>query len=368
MAGPPNAILAINSLDRFSRQGQTVDQSLDRLYFNEPPPSNNFTLQSGGAFIYGYIDKIVVSAIQLQYNCPTIVPSVPFGDGQQNNSSTAGNDYLIIAYTYIDPSTSEFVRSFVDVTIPYGFYNPDEIAAVLTLAISTTDINTLAPNFEVTYSNVNGATGGGNGGFNFDAGDNDVTFRFWFPFVGQVILDSLGVPLPPEQQPYYSRAYARCLRLLGMTFQNSAANQVGSVDQGSTSIINFLYTPYVDIISETLTKFQNIKDTDTSPNKLNSIIARIYLSGGGSAQALTGDGYPLGSAPFTIVQDLNSPKIIRWSPAEAVYNIDFQVRDSYGDLLFNEALYSDQIPFITVSYNYSTEFQMTLLCSEKKTR
>ena len=365
MAGPPNAILAINSLDRFSKQGQKVDTSLLDQYFNRPPYSNSFTLQSGGAFIYGYMDKIVVSAVQLQYNCPTIVPSVLQGDPQINNSSTAGNDQMIIAYRWLESTSPDVYNvEFIQQTLPFGFYNPNELAAVMQSIILTTNLGNLCPNFTVTYNK----TISDQGGFNFDVGVNSFDVGVWFPAPGSTLYIPGDLPPnPTPEQPFYNAAYNRFLRLVGMTIENSDVTQEGYTNMQSTDIISFLYTPYVDIISEVLTKFQNIKDTDSSANKLNSIIARIYLSGGGGAQTLTPDGFPLGSAPFTIVQDLNSPKIIRWSPAESVYNIDFTLRDSYGDLLFTNAKYTND-ENITLEYGFSTEFQMTLLCSEKKMR
>ena len=355
MAGPPNSILAINSLDRFSRQNQTIENSLAAQYFSEGQPCNNFTLQSGGAFIYGYMEKMVVSAVQLQYNIPTIVPSVRPGDQQVTNSSTAGNDTLIIAYRWLSTPPDTYSTAFSYIYIPFGFYTPRELAAILEAVIDADELGTLSSNFTVKYYNNNGQEGPG--GFEFDVGENDNELTIWFPAPQSFI----GFDLP-----VYTRAYNRCLRLLGMTFNNDDLAQVGREKQYSSSTIDFLYTPYIDIISETLTKFQNIKDTDTSPNKLNSIIARIYLAGGGGAQPLTATGTPLGAIPFTIVQDLNTPKIIRWSPQEAVYNIDFQLRDSYGDLIFVNAVFIPGGEQPTVVYQYNTEFQMTLLCSESE--
>ena len=87
--------------------------------------------------------------------------------------------------------------------------------------------------------------------------------------------------------------------------------------------------------SETLTSFE-----------LNSAApASITTSSSGTVSGIKA----LGSEPFVVTADLNSPKIIRWSPDVAVPNIDFQLRDCYGDL----------IPDI-----FPTEFQMTLLCVE----
>jgi hypothetical protein len=50
--------------------------------------------------------------------------------------------------------------------------------------------------------------------------------------------------------------------------------------------------------------------------------------------------------------DLNSPKVIQWTPDVAVPSIDFQLLDQYGEFIQGG------------DYGFSTEFQMTLLCAE----
>jgi hypothetical protein len=109
-----------------------------------------------------------------------------------------------------------------------------------------------------------------------------------------------------------------------------------------------MYTPYIDIYSDTLTNYQRVKDTDTTIKNTKGLIARIYLSGVGNPQTSIGSS-ALGSAPFIMTADLNSPKVIRWTPDVTVTTIDIQVKDQYGDLL----------PGYDTGYN--TEFQMTIL-------
>jgi hypothetical protein len=83
----------------------------------------------------------------------------------------------------------------------------------------------------------------------------------------------------------------------------------------------------------------------------------VYLSQGTPNQLAN---IPLGSSPFTVVQDMNSPKVIRWNRDEAVNSLDFQLRDQYGDLIFFSNFQNNQ--FEQTFYN--TEFQMTVLCTE----
>jgi hypothetical protein len=311
--GVPNAILAINSLDRYIRvlggnANQPFSAYLVGQYFGRRPYSNNFTITSPGALIYGYINRIVISQIQIQYNVPTVIIDL--------------NDRFFIGVG--DPAADDKY----DVSIPYGYYTPDELAAQL-----QTQINAVpqlgALTFTVFYNPRDG--------FLFDA-----TANFYFPDLNQI-------ETTPGETAESVTTVLKTYRLLGMNFQNSFPE----TQQYSRVIPNFLYTPYIDFYSDVLTNYQNMKDTNTSVAKPKGLIARVYLSGNGNLQDQTAT-MALGSAPFVVTADMNSPKIIRWSPDVAVPSIDFQLRDCYGDLL----------PTSPDTDALSTEFQMTLLCVE----
>jgi hypothetical protein len=309
--GAPNAILAINSLDRYiavidGRADQPVSTYLEKQYTGGPPFSNDFTISSPGALIYGYINRIVVSQIQVQYNIPTVINNL--------------NDRFLIA---------DITNTLYPVPIPYGYYTPDELATQL-----QTQINAVpalgALNFTVFYNPRDG--------FLFDA-----TADFYFPSLIQIRAE------PGETDQTVTTAL-KAYRLLGI----NQGNSFPETQQYSRVIPNFLYTPYIDFYSDILTNYQNIKDTNTSVAKPKGLIARVYLSGNGSLQDQTGTT-ALGSAPFVVTADMNSPKVIRWTRDVAVPSIDFQLRDCYGDL----------IPTTPTTDALSTEFQMTLLCVEE---
>jgi hypothetical protein len=366
------AILAVSSLDRFTRadlqrirnpsfnaqapisptnpQYITVsnsailkDESLEAIYNGYTgtgnkiiysTPVNNFTIPSPGALIYGYIKDIAISQVQMEYKIPTVVPTTSLYDG---TTVTPGND------TFYMVNTSRNPILYQAITIPYGFYNATELAQMLTTLLDT--IYAVGnPNFLVSYLSSGGQvpvdpTVNGNC-FLFASNNGD---EFYFP--DRVDLELAGgITLTDLQWRNLLRTY----RLLGITSQNgfSFPNRVLQQCLSPT----FLYTSYIDICSQNLTKYQKIKDTDTSVYKRDSILARIYLSGVGlpdPTTATTG----VGCQPFILTSDLNTPKIIRWSQAESVYQLDFQVYDQFGDELFWD-------------HEYPTEFQMTLLCTE----
>lgn len=314
--GVPNAILAINSLDRYiyyldSNNNQPFQNIILDQYEQNEPYSNDFTIPSPGALIYGYINRIVISQIQLQYCIPTVIPN--------------RNDRFFIGVG-VNPPLGPGVK--YPVTIPYGFYTPDEMAVMLTTQINNVpQLGVLA--FVVTYNAADG--------FVFDAiGD------FYFPTYARI-------RTTPGESLESAFVVLKTYKMLGITIDNQDEDD----QQISLSIPNFLYTPYIDFFSDILTNYQNMKDTNSSIAKPKGLIARVYLSGNGSLQSQS-QTMALGSAPFVVTADMNSPKIIKWTPDVAVNAIDFQLRDCYGDL----------IPAGPENGAFSTEFQMTLLCVE----
>lgn len=313
------AILAINSLDRYSvatgnNQSQLYGIPLILQYNNDGQPCNDFKIISGGALIYGYIKKIQISQTQLFYNIPTV----------------NARNYLII----IESPSLPVVNYAIE--IPFGFWTPNELAGQIELLIRQINAAPFDENFTVTYD--------ANNGFVFKTNTVD-TFNFL----------NATAPANANLPASFINTLLKAYRLIGMDIQNS----VPATIQISTYTPIFLYTSYIDIISETLTKYQKVKDTDSSPQKQGSIVSRIYLAGTGSPQiAAENNVDALGSRPFTVVQDMNYCKTVQWSKDEAVNSLDFQLKDQYGDLIYFGEQGQRNI--------YNTEFQMTLLCIEEQ--
>jgi hypothetical protein len=363
MAGRPNAILAISSTDRYikntntgtaidpntgqiitvTQNNQPTSNFLQTQFLGEAPYSNDFSITAPNALINGYIDKIVVSQIQLQYYLPTVIPG--------------SNDTLFI---FLEESPSSNIYDEFDVSIPYGFYSPVELAAILQIRLNADTGST----FTVSYSET--SISGGYVGYNITN-----TQGKKFCFAG---LDYLN----DNYEQGVVNTTLKTYRLFGMNTTNASDDILSpgfkaQLSQGSSLAPVFLYTPYIDIYSDALTNYQNLKDADSSTSKRKGLLARIYLSGVGSPQ-FTSDTYidpntgatvslsdALGSKPFLLTYDLNTPKIIQWTDQTAINSLDFQMRDCYGDLLFVRT----EEPVIGYAQEvYNTEFQMTLLCIE----
>jgi len=334
----PNAILAISSTDRYTsytagNANQPTSDTLIAQYEGLGPFSNNFSITAPNALINGYIEKIIISQIQLQYYLPTVIPG--------------SNDTLLISVESSNGSGS-FIQ--YTVSLPYGFYTPFELAALLEVYLNQDVYGVDEGFFEVKYAQDQRANPPllSNVGFTITLTDDAKRFRIVPP-------TSLTVPANVSIE-----TILKTYKLFGFTINNSIPNQ----EQYSWFAPVFLYTPYIDIYSDALTNYQRLKDTDSSTIRRKGLISRLYLSGVGSPQVTTdADVYngALGSEPFVLTYDLNSPKVINWSPDTAVNSLDFQLRDCYGDLLFT----------IVPTYQpgtsgevFNTEFQMTLLCIE----
>jgi len=358
----PTAILAINSLDRYNAnqgaggQPASFAESLDKQYNRTGQPCNNFQVGGFGALIYGYVKKIQVSQIQLQYNVPTVIPG--------------RNSVFLISSVGLNPP---YLVTTVEIVIPYGYYTPAELAALVEIQL-TSAAEELFPGYEPPppplpdpFVPPIAVT--------FQAEFND------FVFVCTLLNFIIYFPDIPGILSYYGSAGQRLVptilkgyRLLGIDIANAEPKR--SHESGVNP--EFLYTPYVDIFSTALTKYQKVKDNTTNATGEQTIVARIYLSGAGVPQntggetvfqttlsgnpvPITNAAYPLGSRPFAVTQDCNTPKVVRWSKDETVYALDFQLRDQYGDLLFCQF---NQNPDNIANEIFYTEFQMTLMCIE----
>jgi len=350
MAQQPNAILAISSTDRYitSTSGnvnQPTQNTILAQYFNRPPYSNDFSIEAPGALMNGYIDKIIISQIQVQYNVPTIIPKV--------------NDKFLIA---IETGAGTSVYSLLSIRIPYGFYTGEEIAAIIDLKLN--EYPPLSGQFSVTYSQLV---------YSFVC---EASNRFFFPSPDYILSETT---IYTESD---IEGFLKAYRYLGVTL----ANAIPNTKHISSSSVQFIYSPYIDIYSDALTNYQALKDTNTSTSRRKGLIARMYLSGVGNPQLTSqaqtsagnltfsyngeegtgtiqttyANGAAFGTSPFTITLDLNSPKIVNWTPDTAINTLDFQMRDCYGELLF--CALPGTTPNQTEVYN--TEWQMTLLCVE----
>lgn len=126
-------------------------------------------------------------------------------------------------------------------------------------------------------------------------------------------------------------------------------SEVGGVDTPVTflfgSYASMQYTPYIDIVSQLLTKNQNVSDNSSAKRSTGSKLARIYLANeqivpreivmsfnvGGNL--VTSFDNAIGVTSFAFRKEFQTPKQIQWNFTENIDVVDLQVLDSRGNTL-----------------------------------
>ena len=286
---PAYAYLLIDSKDRYSTAQQQVLGNV---------PANDFHIQRGNALLYGYFTRLAITQVLFDWKLPTIVGGK--------------NDTILIYNSDADVSGQ--------IIIPPGFYTPQALAAELQTLIQN-EAPLGLPGMTVQYSSLNG-------GFVFESNGDD--WYFQDPTLSGITVND------PALQTTVLRTYAT----IGVTATNLGPPNADQI----LAPPNMIYSRYVDIVSKEMTKYQNVKDNDTSPqNQLSQVVVRLYTTPPnsfiptgfvpGAPPNAVDDTTALGDRQFTICVDYNTPKHIKWNPNEALYNTDFQVYDEFGELL-----------------------------------
>ena len=247
--------------------------------------------------LYGYFTRLAITQIQFFWNLPTII-------GGYNDE---------FSVTVVGTGAGNYT-----ININQEFYTPDGLAAAIQAALV---LAAPAANFTCVFVPQDRA-------FNIQTGAGS-TFQ-------------LNAPVGNAQN--------RCFITCGF-FPNAVTN-----DQ-VFGIPTMLASRFIDIVSANLTKYQRVKDSTTlqSPT-ISNIIARVYPAAPNTRvplldQTALRDSDSIGSNPFVLCIDYNTPKHIKWSPDEALANFDLQLRDDFGEL----------VPW---SPSAGCEYQLTILASE----
>jgi hypothetical protein len=309
---PASAYLFIDSQDRFqiSSLGPSADINTVLVALqtgNARPALNNFIIQKRQPFLSGYFTRLAVTECRFEYNSPNVNP--------RNNK--------IVFY---DSAAVEHV-----ITVPEGFYTPDELAAeldtLLTAAIP-------GQTWQVDYTKDCQFEIESDENFQISPGDNWAT-------VDQMLRS-----------------------LFFMMNFNLADNYNPALVQTGSPFPSMTYTRYIDICSRQLTQYQKVKDNSTRENQVPGVLCRLYL-GNYTTEGL-GDGgttanlYFPGCRPCVLSRIFNVPKYASWNPGAFIDQIDIELRDDIGNLLY---IGGELVEGQNAIYN-NNEFQLTLHASE----
>jgi len=334
---PQSAELHVNSLDRYTST-PTQTQTLVQLAADvlKVPSDYNYSATDcviqapGRSMLYGYFNRVAITEMQLFIRIPTIISGV--------------NDQFVLSVSLT--GASPFVSQTF--TVPPGYYTPSLLAVALQTLIRANATNlTTAASFTVTAPTTPAtipASGAIQTGFNFSTATTD-TIIFAPPPNGLTRSEQLRI------WKFY--------RLIG----TNSLSFVGTPAFIPTATIatfspNFLPTDYIDVVSKALTNYKDVKDSNTNQQAPQGVLARIYLTDYAVNAASTTTSYSdpnaVGGAPFSFTKKWSSPNWSQWSPNQAINQLDFQLLDMWGDILY----------WTNVTSCANTEWQMTIVASE----
>lgn len=344
---PSQALLCVDSADgeQYNAQGFRIDtNSPSDIYINRQRP-----------LLAGYLTRIELTEINFQWYIPNV--------NETNNTLT------LALYTALGA-----VQEYVRLTIPRGFYTAAELArAVKTALNASAGGGALAMTYNVLIGGLDPNTGTANTTQTCSSAEFLITRTGgtgFFRIVPFNLSSSVsGLPVLADD----------LTNMMGLTPSN-AAGLSAYYSSIQSSYASMLYTPYIDIVSNLLTKNQNVQDGDTAKFTTASKLARVYFANndwtprvvtitydGSGAYASSTDN-SLGCVECALRREFQTPKVIQWNSTENVDIIDLQLRDYRGNLLPIEFLTPAQVvpaPGQVFQINANTaDFQFTLMATE----
>ena len=269
---PASAFFCIDSFDR----NQPVDVS--GALVGKIQPINNFVIQKGQTFMSGFFNRIGVTEIRFPYGVPNV---------NARNNNILFEDSAAVVHT---------------ITIDEGFYTPVELAAALQAQL-VADI--AGQTWTVAYTDTTST-------FTITSNANFAVYPF------------------PYSNPRRT--------LKGLFHMLNGQTSLPALTWTTSPMPNMQYTAYVDICSRTLTQMQPTKDNSTRETQSPGLITRLYLNNYSSEGVGDGDTsaviYWPGCRPALVYRLFNVPKMSAWQPGQFIDQVDIQLYDDVGELLY----------------------------------
>lgn len=317
---PSTALLCVNSADAevFAKvTGERLDNNYpSRVYIN-----------NGRPLMFGYMTRVALTEVNLQWDTPNVNPN---------------NNTITISVFNTTRNTTRLLRT----TLATGWYEPTELATALEAQLNAD---------WATYLNV-------------------VTGSPWEVSVNAKTLSisiTANDPAAPGDFDEFTFSIIPCAQknnglpvlnmdltdMLGLTPSSAGIQYWSTVIGGYAS---YQYTPFVDIVSNLLTKNQNVADGDTSKQVVTSKLARLYLSNE-DIIARTEDNI-IGVRPFVFRREFESPKQIQWNTTENVDVIDISVLDYKGNPVYIKPIFTETGTIETIGN--TADFMFTVQVTE----
>ena len=291
-------------------------------------PWNDFRIQKRQSILNAFSRRI--QPVEIRF--PWFIPNIT----KYNN---------VLTFTFTGLGTFDVTIPLYDNNNQYlGFYTPAEIVTALNSGLGA--IPGLAPDTPVVA---------------YDSAT--MTYSITNPVGSPYPMYIWSTPNPGQVSTQQFFSTPSLFRTLGFSYQQ----QLG-IPTGAGAIIQSLptmssYTDYVDICSDKLMYYTDVKDGSSSDRASStSVIIRLYASDEVSIPPVTA-GIPITCAPFMIHRQFKNAKSIKWDPEAVIDWLDMRIYDMYGNLV--------PLPLTRTSSTSNTtypgaypDFQITLLASE----
>jgi hypothetical protein len=299
----------------------------------------------------GFIKRLALTEVNMEWNVPNV--------NSYNNKFAIGLTSSDISNG--DPDVATVNEIILRVEIATGFYTPTELALELQTKL----------NADLSSANVlvGGAT-------------EELKVIVEPKTLYITLVADLGTSLGEFFVPYESVApftkvdTANCTMYEMLGFGSLLTSSSLSPSSGSAryeiygNYASYLYTRYIDITSENLTKKQEVKDSSTQPPEIgaSNLLARLYVAPPGLSESrfdISGSGCNIvGTRPFILYKEYNTPKYIYWDAREFINLIDIKVYDDKGRPIYEQVEQLDINAGAGYSAGNTAEFQLTILASE----
>lgn len=367
---PSVALLTVNTDDGFQYTQQTNE-------LIEGPNPVNLRINNGRTILAGYQRRLALTETQIQWNVPNV---------------NTNNCYLTIQLKDLSGNTLKYARIIMDV----GYYSPANLIRLLEKAINLnpdlsgvfTPLGVTAPFFNVFLADEVGTpviSASHTGAATLTTNIPRVGIALSTAAINANVRFNLVSSTAEQSVTGKQKMPNDLLDMLGWT---TSTGGVKSYTAYLGSFASFQYTPYIDIVSQTLTKNQKVSDADTSKNNQPSKLARIYFSNeniskfyaeatyDASGVMIGFDDNVIGTTPFQFRREFKFPKQIAWNIRQMIDYIELQLLDYRGQFLpinyrtkdVEEIDPATGSPYSPVRYEHEVpnfaEFHLTLMASE----
>lgn len=341
---PTDAYLVVDSADRASSSSSTGITSFVPI----TQPYNNFRLQKPENLVQGGFTRLQLTEVRMPYAIPNV--------NDRNNS------FWVVVRT----STGD-VKALISLPVQPVSVSGATIAAAVQAVLNASPVvgGALGITWSVVYYPDSP------GGLGYQASGFSISF-----LTTATVLDFALYPVEPllnypnAPVPISSVNVKSLLDVMGYlptsnwAYNTSLSNtDVGILNDKNSAYAPLSYTKYIDITSNKLTYYANVKDGSTKTGSGSSVICRVYISDEASLSptiakfwnGVSAVSYlatpPAGSVPFVIHRQFAEPKQFRWDKETAIDWFDIQLLDDAGLPLY---VPPEGLP----------DFQLTFKCTE----